>query len=541
MSLLLEALRRAEEDSRKRKLATAAAATLAPAAAAAPAPIAAPAEPLPAAKREALQVELTLQEQTPAPASPAASPVFGASEPPTVQPPATTNSPDLTPASAETPAAPPARETAPVSPNPRTALPPYARPSNPEAAQTADSATARRTVFRAPEAPIAKPAPERIDLAAPILATTHRQALSAAGVMAGPQAQKTSGKQQKRRLRQWLLAAVALVVALPLAALLLFGDAFFGSPGTLLATHAPKVAAPLPDSPSVSPSDVPAAVSRAPAAAQETAKVVVPPAVPAAVSRVARETPGPVEARVAPRTRVVADAPSPGAAGKPSQGSAAKHNAATAAANPAGPSLVVNPAKSTSLMDSAYAAYQAGQLGEATQLYREVLKADPTQRDAWLGLAVIAHASKQREPAMDAYKQVLRLDPQNATALAGVSSLMSRNAGEPQQESRLRELLARSPQEADLNHALGLVLSGEQRWSEAQPLFFKAHALAPQEPQFAYNLAVTLDHLRKSSLAAQYYETALGLAQGKVSGFDESSARSRLAALKSGASERTTR
>lgn len=182
-------------------------------------------------------------------------------------------------------------------------------------------------------------------------------------------------------------------------------------------------------------------------------------------------------------------------------------------------------------MDSAYAAYQAGNATEAARLYREVLKADATQRDAWLGLAVIAHANNQLEPAMDAYRRVLRLEPQNATALAGVSSL-SRSAGEPQQESRLRELLARSPQEADLNHALALVLSGEQRWSEAQPLFFKAHALAPKEPQFAYNLAVALDHMRKSSLAAQYYETALGLAQGKAAGFDEANARIRLAALR---------
>ena len=184
-------------------------------------------------------------------------------------------------------------------------------------------------------------------------------------------------------------------------------------------------------------------------------------------------------------------------------------------------------------MESAYAAYQAGNPGEATRLYREVLKADATQRDAWLGLAVIAHAGNQREPALDAYKRVLRLEPQNATALAGVNSLIS-YAGEPQQESRLRELLARSPQEPDLN-------SGEQRWSEAQPLFFKAHALAPQEPRFAYNLAVTLDHLRKSSLAVQYYETALVLARERVSGFDESSARGRLAVLRAGSPERTAR
>ena len=190
-------------------------------------------------------------------------------------------------------------------------------------------------------------------------------------------------------------------------------------------------------------------------------------------------------------------------------------------------------------MESAYAAYQSGNSQEAARLYRDVLKQDPTQRDAWLGLAVIAHNNNQREAATDAYKRVLRLEPQNSTALAGLTSL-NNNADEPRQESKLRELLARSPQEADLNHSLALVLSAERRWSEAQQLFFKAHTLAPQEPQFAYNLAVTLDQLRRPALAAQYYETALKLAQGKAASFDEARARTRLAALRAGGTGGTT-
>jgi Flp pilus assembly protein TadD len=202
-------------------------------------------------------------------------------------------------------------------------------------------------------------------------------------------------------------------------------------------------------------------------------------------------------------------------------------------------SVTASTPKPASAMESAYAAYLAGNAEEANRLYREVLKNDPTQPDAWLGLAVIAHANNQREPAMNAYKRVLRLEPQNPTALAGVNSLNNKT-NEPRQESQLRELLARSPQEADLNHALGVVLSAEQRWSEAQPLFFKAHALSPQEPQYAYNLAVTLDHLRKSALAAQYYETALTLAKGKTNAFDENAARTRLAALKASNAPKST-
>ncbi|MHB1199851.1 MAG: tetratricopeptide repeat protein [Polaromonas sp.] len=522
MSLLLEALRRAEEDSRKRKLAALAST--------AAAPVAAPAMPAPA----------------------------------------TTKFPDLTLELDETPATPPAPETAPLAPNRGTdphAYSRYARPGSPDAAQAAspadaigqaaaqaeresrltaaDSAPAPRgAVPQPPQAALAKPAAEPLELAAPMPATTQRQALAAAGALAGGlRVPKAAGKSR----RQWVLAAVALLLALPLAALLIFGDAFFGSSGTLLAVNTPRVGAPPASvSPSVSsPAASPdaSAAGNVTAVTPETAGVAAPAASPAVASVAGKETPIRFETSQSPgaaaRPRPAAVARSRNTDGKQfSEGRASSKadsnvnsSPTAAAANPAGPSLVAGAAKPPSRMEQAYAAYQADKLDEATRLYREVLRADPTQRDAWLGLAVIAHARNQREPAMDAYKRVLRLEPQNATALAGVIAL-NNNDDEPQQESRLRELLARSPQEAELNHALGLVLSGEQRWSEAQPLFFKAYALAPGEPRFAYNLAVTLDHLRKTGLALQYYETALRLAQGKTADFDASGARNRLAELK---------
>ncbi len=341
---------------------------------------------------------------------------------------------------------------------------------------------------------------------------TPRQAKSAASVMAG---QRSAGVAKGKQRRQAVLLGLVVLMALPVAAFYLFGDALLNSTSLSPASVSASVINTVPPaavSPPVVRSAAPSVASASPA-----------PAVTAASApAVERRTPVPRPVQVADNARH------------------ASTFTATATATPVTsqvtPTVVTSPAKPASLMASAYAAYQTGKPDEAARLYREVLKSDPGQRDAWLGLAVIAHAGNQREPAMDAYKRVLRLEPQNPTALAGLSSLNG-SSDEPRQESRLRELLARSPQEADLNHALGLVLSGEQRWSEAQPLFFKAHALAPQEPKFAYNLAVTLDHLRKSSLAIQYYDTALVLAKGQSAAFDEQSARNRVSSLKASAAE----
>jgi len=549
MSLLLDALRRAEQDSKKRKLADA------------EMPAAAPDSALPeaavAATSGAPAAELTLEAQSPAPA---AEPVLAAS-PPAVDkagfgggPPA----PDASFLDFELPAedAPLPEAVVPAALAPRKASQPYGRYDRPAwedsssnwgtltanpllpkkpgsgdagasgpvpikpATRKAAEITPERSVFARPaDGGGQKPSANEPGPALTLSATTPRQALSAAGVMAG---RKTMAPKPGKERRRQVLAVVALLLALPVMAFLLFGEAMFGSSSGLVKVAAPAFPVPVAVSPAVTesgPAALAAPASAAPALGPTAMVAAVPASPPPQVVAAPRVAPANAPASMTPpaRTRAPRSAPAR-TAGLTSAG-------VTPAATAAGPS------RPASLMDAAYAAYQAGNTSEAARLYREVLKADATQRDAWLGLAVIAHASNQPEPAMDAYRRVLRLEPQNATALAGVSSL-SRAAGGPQQESRLRELLARSPQEADLNHALALVLSGEQRWSEAQPLFFKAHALAPREPQFAYNLAVALDHMRKSSLAAQYYETALGLAQGKAAGFDETHARTRLAALR---------
>lgn len=181
-------------------------------------------------------------------------------------------------------------------------------------------------------------------------------------------------------------------------------------------------------------------------------------------------------------------------------------------------------------LQQAFADFQAGRLQEATQAWRDVVTADPTQRDAWLGLAIAAHRQGQREAALAAYQQVLRLEPDNAEAVAGLVALEAAGS-DTASESRLREALARNPGQAMLNSALARLLSQQGRWDEAQPFWFAAHTAAPGEASHAYNLAVALDRLRKPSLAAQYYRRALELQPGQAPTFDVAAARARLQAL----------
>ena len=65
-----------------------------------------------------------------------------------------------------------------------------------------------------------------------------------------------------------------------------------------------------------------------------------------------------------------------------------------------------------------------------------------------------------------------------------------------------------------------------------QEAYFKAFAAAPENADFAYNLAVSLDHLRQGPLALDYYRRAIALAERRAASFDLAAARSRAAALR---------
>ena len=92
-------------------------------------------------------------------------------------------------------------------------------------------------------------------------------------------------------------------------------------------------------------------------------------------------------------------------------------------------------------------------------------------------------------------------------------------------------MLAANPAAHALNFTLGNQLAQQNRWAEAQQEYFKAVAAEPDNADFAYNLAVALDHMRQSKLALQYYQRAIALARQRGASFDMAMAESRAAQL----------
>lgn len=161
---------------------------------------------------------------------------------------------------------------------------------------------------------------------------------------------------------------------------------------------------------------------------------------------------------------------------------------------------------------AAYRAFNAGDDAAAQELYRKVLRTDVRNVDALLGMASIAQRQDRNQDATGWYNKVLEVEPRNSAAQAALVELAGQ-ADAVTTESRLKNLLAQQPNVAHLHAALGGAYTERGQWPAAQQAYFEAHRLDPANPEYAFNLAISLDQLGKPSLALEYYKKTLALMQ----------------------------
>jgi len=189
------------------------------------------------------------------------------------------------------------------------------------------------------------------------------------------------------------------------------------------------------------------------------------------------------------------------------------------------PILAVDP-----LVQQGYRAFQRNDLGAARDSYKKALAREPNNRDALLGLAAIDVRSGELEAAEARYLKLLEIDPRDSQAVASLVGLRGR-LDPVATESRLKTLIASQPDVAQLYFSLGNQYGQQSRWSEAQAAYFKAYSIDPQNADFAFNLAISLDQLRQKKPALEYYQRALALADKRAASFDPGQARARVQEL----------
>lgn len=245
-----------------------------------------------------------------------------------------------------------------------------------------------------------------------------------------------------------------------------------------------------------------------------------PPAAPAA----AAPPPSPATTAAAP---AIAPAVSPA---KPAASSgAARRPAAKGEDRPL--SVTRSGAQIHPQVNAGYSAFQAGDLAKARADYQQVLREEPANRDALLGLAAVEMRAQRYDLSDAYYQRLLRADPRDPHAQAGLLALRSQQLDPVLVESRVKSLLAADRDANVLYFTLGNQYAQQGRWAEAQQAYFKAFATDPDNADYAFNLAVSLDQLRQPKLALEYYRRALALAEKRSANFAPEVARTRVQQL----------
>ena len=306
------------------------------------------------------------------------------------------------------------------------------------------------------------------------------------------------------------------------------------------AAQANDPAAPTSDAKSEAQMAAPSTISTPPAVVATTAG-----AAPAAKAPAGAAPAGVVPSAPAPLTSAAAQPAAPTVAAalqKPGKPAAAAPAAIAPSVAPSASSLPQKPAaprparlpikvtppafQGNAVLESAFAAFQRGELDRARSEYQQVLGRETNNRDALLGLAAIDVRTRDYETAELRYLKLLELDPRDVHAHAALISLHG-NVDPVQLESRIKNLIAVQPDATHLYFTLGNQYAAQSRWAEAQDAYFKAYSAEPENADFAFNLAVSLDHLRQGRLAGEYYRRAVSVSGTRVVGFDRKQAEAR--------------
>ncbi len=159
-----------------------------------------------------------------------------------------------------------------------------------------------------------------------------------------------------------------------------------------------------------------------------------------------------------------------------------------------------------------------------------MLGVDPANRNALLARAAINIQDNKIAEAMRDYRKLLLANPKDSLAMSSMIAIA--NYPPAQSETQLKLMIRNEPNSPYLNFALGNIFGAQNRWQEAQGRYFAALENNPDDPNYAYNLAVSLEHIAQPKVAIAYYERALNNYSNGLAIFNKEVVDARLEILK---------
>ncbi|MHA7814962.1 MAG: sulfotransferase family protein [Pseudohaliea sp.] len=155
-----------------------------------------------------------------------------------------------------------------------------------------------------------------------------------------------------------------------------------------------------------------------------------------------------------------------------------------------------------------------GEYGPLAACCKAILARQKDFADAWFLLSVAAEAAGDLTRAEGLRARALELDGGNAEYLAQQARLLSRRSRSAEALAAARSALAAGPANALGFDTIGVVFSRLARYEEARTALAEAVRLAPENPQYRFNLAAAEQFLGHAEAAEEHYRAALAIRPG---------------------------
>jgi len=150
-----------------------------------------------------------------------------------------------------------------------------------------------------------------------------------------------------------------------------------------------------------------------------------------------------------------------------------------------------------------------GNYDEAAAIYQQLIKDNPEDIEALLGLAQVLSWQKKYQESAAIYQQVRDMRPDLPDGEIGLLRLQAWQGEHTAAEEGLKALLAKYPERFDILFLLGQVTAWQRKFEASVNYFKKLLALYPDNMEAVQGLARTYKWMRKTKEGIQLYSTIL--------------------------------
>jgi predicted O-linked N-acetylglucosamine transferase (SPINDLY family) len=166
------------------------------------------------------------------------------------------------------------------------------------------------------------------------------------------------------------------------------------------------------------------------------------------------------------------------------------------------------------LLNQALAFHQAGQLGQATALYRQLLQAQPRNADVLWLLGSLECQTGHLEQGAALLSRLVDIAPDHAYAHYNLGLALNKLGRLEEAISSYAKALAIKPDYAEAHINRGTALRDLNRWGEALANYDQALAVRPNYAEAFYNRGLALGQLERPGEALASYAQALAINPG---------------------------